>query len=98
MDNEKPNEDTPLIGQPITMITPKSGWRFFDYKELVEYRDLFFFLAWRNIQVLYAQTILGFFWALLVPAIQILIFTIVWGKLPEFLQTAFPTSFIPQSL
>jgi lipopolysaccharide transport system permease protein len=66
--------------EPVTMITPKSGWRFFDFKELVEYRDLFFFLAWRDIKVLYAQTILGFFWALLVPAIQIIIFTVIFGK------------------
>ena len=76
----KTGEDKSSDMQPITIITPKSGWRFFDFKELVEYRDLFFFLTWRNIKVLYAQTILGFFWALLVPAIQIIIFTIVFGK------------------
>ncbi len=74
----KSKEDTLFIDEPITMITPKSKWRLFDFDELVDYRDLFFFLTWRNIKVLYAQTILGFFWALLVPATQILIFTIVF--------------------
>ena len=68
------------VNDQMTVITPKSSWRLFDFKELVEYRDLFFYLTWRNIKVLYAQTILGFFWAILVPAIQIIIFTIVFGK------------------
>lgn len=68
------------VAEPITLIAPRKGWRLFDFAELVEYRDLFFYLAWRNIKVLYAQTILGFFWALLVPAIQIVIFTIVFGR------------------
>ncbi len=71
------------IDEAVTIITPKSKWRFFDFKELVEYRDLFFFLTWRNVKVLYAQTILGFFWALLVPAIQILIFSIIFGKVAK---------------
>lgn len=75
--------DSQSIDQPITMITPKLGRRFFDYKELLEYKDLFYFLAWRNIKVLYAQTILGFFWAILVPAIQIIIFTIIFGKVAK---------------
>lgn len=80
---EKSKEDTLLIDEPITIITPKSKWRLFDFDELVDYRDLFFFLTWRNIKVLYAQTILGFFWALLVPAVQIIIFTIVFGKVAK---------------
>lgn len=76
-------EDRPGTEEPVTIITAKSKWRFLDYKELVEYRDLFFFLAWRNVTVLYAQTILGFLWALLVPALQILIFTVIFGKVAE---------------
>jgi len=79
----KSKEDTPFIEEPITIITPKSRSRLFDFKELREYRDLFFFLTWRNIKVLYAQTILGFLWALLVPVIQIIIFTIVFGKVAK---------------
>jgi lipopolysaccharide transport system permease protein len=63
----------------ITVIEPATGWRLFDRKELAQYRDLFFFLVFRDIKVLYAQTVLGFSWALLNPLIQILIFTVIFG-------------------
>jgi lipopolysaccharide transport system permease protein len=66
--------------EKITIIEPKSGWRLIDFKELREYKDLFFFLVWRDIKVLYAQTILGFLWALLLPLTQIFIFTVIFGK------------------
>ncbi len=64
----------------IAVIKPASGWRLLDRKELADYRDLFFFLVFRDIKVLYAQTVLGFSWALLNPFIQILIFTIIFGQ------------------
>lgn len=67
----------------ITTIEPKSGWQFIDFKELNDYKDLFFFLAWRDIKVLYAQTILGFSWAILQPLIHIIVFTIVFGKVAK---------------
>ena len=77
----------------ITTIKPRSGWQIIDFKELKEYRDLFFFLVWRDIKVLYAQTILGFAWAILNPLIQIVIFTIIFGKLAKL-----PTEGIPYFL
>lgn len=86
----KSKGDTLFIDEPITMITPKSKWRLFDFDELVEYRDLFFFLTWRNIKVLYAQTILGFLWALLVPVTQIIIFTIIFGKVAKISSDGVP--------
>ena len=65
----------------VFVIEPKKGWHIIDFKELKAYRDLIFFLVWRDIKVLYAQTILGYFWAILVPLIQIIIFTIIFGKI-----------------
>ncbi len=65
----------------VTIIRPRSGWRIADIQELKEYRDLFYFLAWRDIKVLYAQTILGFAWAILNPLIQIILFTVIFGKI-----------------
>jgi lipopolysaccharide transport system permease protein len=79
--------------ETIIIIKPKSGWQLISFKELTEYRDLFFFLVWRDIKVLYAQTILGFSWAILQPLIQILIFTIVFGKVAKV-----PTDGIPYVL
>jgi lipopolysaccharide transport system permease protein len=68
---------------PTTVIRPGTGWSMADFKELKEYRDLFYFLVQRDIKVLYAQTILGFGWAILNPLMQILIFTIIFGKVAK---------------
>ena len=76
--------------ETLTIIKPKSGWQFVDFKELFEYRDLFFFLVWRDIKVLYAQTILGFLWAILQPLIQIVIFTIIFGKVANVATDGIP--------
>ena len=64
----------------ITTIQPASAWQIFNFKELRQYRDLFYFLVWRDIKALYAQTILGFSWAIIQPLIQIILFSIIFGK------------------
>ena len=76
-------DEVSAVNSNVAIIEPASGWRLFDAKELAEYRDLFFFLVFRDIKVLYAQTVLGFSWALLNPLIQILVFTIIFGKVAE---------------
>ncbi len=82
-----------LSREKVTIIKPEYGWRIIDFRELWEYRDLFRFLTWRDIKVLYAQTILGFIWAILQPLIQILIFTVIFGKIAKL-----PTEGIPYFL
>lgn len=67
----------------ITIIRPRNGWHLVDLAELREYRDLFRFLVLRDIKILYAQTILGFAWAILNPLSQILIYTIVFGRVAK---------------
>ncbi len=64
----------------VTIIEPPKKWKWIDLKELARYRDLLYFLVWRDIKVLYAQTILGFCWAILNPLIQIAIFTVIFGR------------------
>jgi lipopolysaccharide transport system permease protein len=71
------NEST---SEKITVIKASNGWRLIDFKELIDYRDLFYFLVLRNIKILYAQTILGFSWAIIQPLVQIVIFAVVFGK------------------
>lgn len=77
----------------IVYIKPKSGWQVIDFEELKEYRDLFAFLVWRQIKIMYAQTILGLAWAIIQPVVQIIIFTIVFGKV-----AGVPTDGIPYIL
>ncbi len=71
----QPNE----VSELTTVIEQPRGWSLPDFKELIAYQDLFYFLVWRDVKVLYAQTILGFAWAILNPVVQILIFTIIFG-------------------
>lgn len=71
------------VGDQVTVIKPRSGWQAINFRELFEYRDLFFFLVWRDIKVLYAQTILGFLWAIIQPLVQIVLFTIIFGKVAK---------------
>ena len=77
------SSNSALAKDTVTVIEPVSGWRLLDRKELADYRDLFFFLVFRDIKVLYAQTVLGFSWALLNPLIQILVFTVIFGKVAQ---------------
>jgi lipopolysaccharide transport system permease protein len=75
---------------PVTIIKPRTGWQLINFQELREYRDLFFFLVWRDVKILYAQTILGFCWAVLNPVIHIVIFSIVFGKVAKVSSEGFP--------
>lgn len=86
----KSNQAVKRNDNSIVVIKPVTGWGIIDFKELIEYRDLFYFLVWRDIKVLYAQTVLGFFWAILQPAIQIIIFTIVFGKVAKISTDGIP--------
>ncbi len=79
-----------FVDIPIKKIKARSGWQFVDFKELKEYRDLFYFMVWREIKVLYAQTILGFSWAILQPLVQIVIFTVVFGKVAKLSTEGIP--------
>ncbi len=74
---------TTLSENSLTVIPPKSGWTMTGFQELKDYRDLFYFLVWRDIKTLYAQTILGFMWAILQPLVQIVIFTIIFGNVAK---------------
>src|SRR5437867_2318049 len=51
------------------------------WRDLWHYRELFYFLAWRDILVRYKQTVIGIAWALLRPLLTILVFTVVFGQL-----------------
>jgi lipopolysaccharide transport system permease protein len=66
---------------PLTVIAPSSGWRAIDLGELWRYRELLYFLVWRDVKVRYKQTALGAAWALLQPLLGMAIFAIFFGAL-----------------
>src|SRR6202140_3965328 len=62
----------------------ESGRREKQYwKDLWRYRELFYFLAWRDILVRYKQTVIGIAWAVVRPVLTMVVFTIVFSKLAK---------------
>jgi lipopolysaccharide transport system permease protein len=72
-----------IMEKSITIIENKSGWQLIDWSELRGYRDMFFFLVWRDIKARYAQSVLGVGWAVIQPVFSMIVFTIVFGNLAE---------------
>lgn len=62
-----------------TIVDADKGRLSLNVRELIEYKDLFWVLAYRDLRVRYAQTFLGLFWAFIQPAATLLIFTVVFG-------------------
>jgi len=62
------------------IIKPKKGLANLDLRELWHYRELFYFLAWRDIKIRYKQTVLGILWAVIQPFLTMVVFSIFFGK------------------
>jgi lipopolysaccharide transport system permease protein len=67
---------------PLTRILPPSGVTL-NFREMWAYRELLYFLIWRDIKVRYKQTILGVAWAVLQPLLTMVIFSLVFGRLAK---------------
>jgi lipopolysaccharide transport system permease protein len=68
---------------PRTRRQASKGWPWPRLHELWEYRELLYFLVWRDIKVRYRQTVLGGLWAILQPLITMVIFSLVFGRLAQ---------------
>jgi lipopolysaccharide transport system permease protein len=65
----------------LTVIRPRRGWQTIDLEELWKYRELLFFLTWRDVKVRYKQTALGAAWAILQPIMTMIVFTVFFRRL-----------------
>jgi lipopolysaccharide transport system permease protein len=72
------------------VIRPRSGWLSIDWKELVDFRELLWFLIWRDISARYKQTILGGSWAVIQPLMMMTIFTLIFFRFANFPSQGFP--------
>ena len=63
------------------IIDAKTRWGLVDLRDLWYYRDLLYFLVWRDIKVRYAQSVLGVGWAVIQPVFLMIVFTLVFGRL-----------------
>jgi lipopolysaccharide transport system permease protein len=68
---------------PLFVIQPTKGFVAIDVRELWHYRDLLYFLTWREISIRYKQTVLGFAWAIIQPLATTLVFTVFLGRLAK---------------
>jgi lipopolysaccharide transport system permease protein len=68
---------------PVTVIRPSRGWVPLNLRDLWEYRELLYFLTWRDIKVRYKQTVLGAAWAIIQPFFTMVVFSIFFGRLAK---------------
>ena len=82
------------LNEPSTthqvILRPTSGWRSLGLRELWEYRELFYFLTWRDVIVRYKQTVLGIAWAIIQPLIAMIVFNIFFGQLAKIPSDGIP--------
>jgi lipopolysaccharide transport system permease protein len=81
------------VDQHLTIIQARPGWQVVDLAEMWRFRELLYFLIWRDVKVRYKQTVLGAAWAILQPFAQMVVFSIFFGRM-----AALPTAHIPYPL
>jgi lipopolysaccharide transport system permease protein len=79
-DTTPPPEIPPL---PYIRIQPSKGWVPLQLRELWNYRELLYFLTWRDVKVRYKQTVLGASWAVLQPFLTMVVFSLFFGGLAK---------------
>jgi lipopolysaccharide transport system permease protein len=77
----EPPSNINIASLPIIYVKPTQGWASLKLRELWEYRELLYFLTWRDIKVRYKQTVLGAAWAIIQPFFTMVVFSLFFGKL-----------------
>jgi lipopolysaccharide transport system permease protein len=75
---------------PVLRIEPSTGWVSLKLHELWEYRELLYFLIWRDVKVRYRQTVLGITWAVIQPFFTMVVFSLFFGKLARMPSDGIP--------
>jgi lipopolysaccharide transport system permease protein len=78
--------------RPVTIIRPSSGWLDLDLGAVWRYRELLFYLVWREVKIRYKQAALGVAWAVVQPLLTVLIFTVIFGMFARFPSDGLPYS------
>src|SRR3989338_11588907 len=72
-----------ILHSSTTVIKPSKGWVSIRLRDLWEYRELLYFLTWRDIKVRYKQTALGALWAIIQPFFTMVVFSLFFGRLAK---------------
>src|SRR6266536_3292301 len=81
---------TSTLRTPTLRIAPSRGWVSLQLHELWEYRELLYFLIWRDIKVRYKQTALGATWAIIQPFFTMIVFSLFFGHLAKMPSDGIP--------
>lgn len=74
---------TAVEQEPLLVLRPRTGWQQLGLKDLWQYRELLYFLCWRDIKVRYKQTALGVAWAIVQPLMTMVLFSLFFGRLAK---------------
>ena len=75
--------ETVELDAPVIVVKPSKGWISLKLGELWSYRELLYFLTWRDMKVRYKQTVLGAAWAIIQPFFTMVVFSLFFGKLAK---------------
>lgn len=75
---------------PVIVVKPSKGWISLRLDELWQYRELLYFLTWRDIKVRYKQTVLGAAWAIIQPFFTMVVFSLFFGRLAKMPSDGIP--------
>lgn len=81
---------TRAVASSVTIIEPSHGWVPVKLRELWEYREVLYFLVWRDIKVRYRQTMIGATWAIIQPFMTMVVFTVFFGRLAKIPSDGIP--------
>ncbi|MHB8624625.1 MAG: ABC transporter permease [Aggregatilineales bacterium] len=90
--------------EPLLVIEPSKGWVSLKLRELWKYRELLYFLTWRDIKVRYKQTVIGAAWAIIQPVMTMVVFSLFFGQLAKMPSDGVPyplfsfTALVPWAL
>src|SRR5579863_4299365 len=75
---------------PVLILRPSRGFLSLKLRDVWEYRELLYFLVWRDVKVRYKQTVLGAAWAILQPVMTMVVFSVFFGRLAKMPSDGIP--------
>lgn len=84
------NHESHSSALPTLRIAPSKGWVSLKLKELWQFRELLYFLIWRDVKVRYKQTALGAAWAIIQPVLTMVVFSVFFGQLGKIPSDGIP--------
>ncbi|HEY2324819.1 MAG TPA: ABC transporter permease [Thermoanaerobaculia bacterium] len=79
-----------MAEEPLIVIQHSSAWRGIDFREVWRYREMLYFLVWRDVKVRYKQTTLGITWALIQPLLGMIVLAFVFGRVAKLPSEGIP--------